>query len=160
MSVLSEWLPQDSPTLSLCLFKACCYTSSLKSLLRGETQSERGCNPGAESVVPEILIFTSQIKSTSSDGPPAHLARSKTAKTATANIPAAVANEQIPFPYADIPVLMVADGSGQHYACSLIQPLINASEQQPPSAASVMSIKWSHVLVTANAVNLAHFRRL
>uniref|UniRef100_H2UGZ1 Sema domain, immunoglobulin domain (Ig), short basic domain, secreted, (semaphorin) 3D n=1 Tax=Takifugu rubripes TaxID=31033 RepID=H2UGZ1_TAKRU len=35
---------------------------------------------------------------------------------------------------------MVADGSGQHYACSLIL-LINASEQQPPSAASAMSIK-------------------
>lgn len=69
--------------------------------------------------------------------PLALLARSK---TATANSPTPGANGQIPFPY-DIPVLMVADGSGQHYACSLILWLINASEQQPPSAASVMSIK-------------------
>lgn len=62
-------------------------------------------------------------------------------KTVTANSPATGANGQIPFPYADILVLMVADGSRQHYACSLILRLINASEQQPPSAASVMSIK-------------------
>lgn len=86
----------------------------------------------------EILTFTSEIKSTSSDGPPALLARSK---TTTANSPATGANGQIPFPNADIPVLMVADGSRQHYACSLILWLINASEQQPPSAASVMCIK-------------------
>lgn len=83
-------------------------------------------------------------------GPPAHLARTK---TAAANIPATGANGQIPFPYTDISVLMVADGSGRHYACSLILRLINASQQQPPSAASMTSIKWSHVLVTANEVN-------
>lgn len=55
---------------------------------------------------------------------------------------------------------MVADGSGKHYACILRLRLINLSQQQPPSAASMMSIKWSHVPIRANVVNFPQDRQL
>lgn len=57
-------------------------------------------------------------------------------------------------------VWMVADGSGKHYACILRLWLINVSQQQPPSAASMMSIKWSRVPIRANVFNFPHFRQL